>query len=351
MSKVIILGDTHYGIKSGSSFFANYQISFFNDQLFPYMVKNGINTIFQLGDLFDHRTSLNLKMYHAIKEGIFESIVRHKFKMHVLVGNHDATLRESITINSVENLLGGYIESGVIIPYSKASTVKVGSTVFDIIPWICNENRNEIHKFISRPKIGDILLGHLEIQGAEMQKGVPGHGGLPLETFDRYSHVLSGHYHTRSFLNGKKINYVGTPYELNFGDSEDPRGFTIYDTETKEFDFVENTNPIFIKLKYNDGCSVNIPSLEGKLIRLYVHKKTNQIKFDNFIGMLKAVNPQDLSIIENMESVSGVKIDESIEIEDTHQIISTYIDNLETNLDKTKIKKYISELFLEAVNT
>jgi DNA repair exonuclease SbcCD nuclease subunit len=350
MAKIAIIGDVHFGVKGGSIHFAEYQIKFFNELLFPYMLKNNITEIFQLGDLFDHRSTLNLKMFHTVKLGVFDNLVKHNFKMHTLIGNHDSTLKESLTINTTDSLLGKYIDSGHVITYTTPQTIKKDKLIIDIIPWMCGDNEGEIKKFISRSSVGDILLGHLEVQGGMMQRGIPGHGGLSVDTFERYASILSGHYHTRSFLDSNRIQYIGTPTELNFGDCEDTRGITILDTETMGYDFIPNPYTMFIKLHYNDGCDIDLSSVSGKYVKLYVHTKDDKNKFDKYLGKLKDANPHDLAIIENMESVSGVKIDETLEIEDTHKIMSNYIDNLETKLDKNKIKKYISELYLESVN-
>jgi hypothetical protein len=62
------------------------------------------------------------------------------------------------------------------------------------------------------------------------------------------------------------------------------------------------------------------------------------------------LDPYDLSIMDVVEEVGNVEVDENIEIEDTNQIISNYIDGLTTDIDKTKIKSYMQGLYVEAVN-
>lgn len=345
--KVVIVGDTHFGIRAGSNHFAQYQIRFFNDLLFPYMEANGIDTIIQTGDLFDNRTVLNLKSFHKIKKYIFDKMLEHNYTMHTLVGNHDMQLRESVKMNTSELLLRDYPN---ITIHSNPSTLQFGSSTIDIIPWICIENKTEIEEFIKRPNISDILIGHLEIAGAMMQRGIPGHGGFDCSIFGRYTSVLSGHYHTRSFLDNKRINYVGTPYEMNWGDSGDTRGFTVLDTETFQYTYVPNPECMFIKIRYKDGCFINPKTLTGKYVKLIVESKKNLVDFDNFINTLKIADPYDLTIIETVEDLSGGEIDELIEIHDTNEIISQYIDGLDVSIDKNSIKQYIHSLYVEAVN-
>jgi len=349
--RVVIVGDTHFGIRSGSSMFAKFQIKFFNELLFPYMEEHGISTIIQTGDLFDHRTQLHLKSHHLIKPGIFDVMRQRNFVMHTLVGNHDITLRESLRYNTISLLLQEYIQDGTVIAYDHPTPVKFGSTTIDMLPWICTENQAEVDEFLNRKNIGDVLIGHLEIAGAMMQRGIPGHGGIDVSKFDRYSSVLSGHYHTRSFLDGNRINYVGTPYELNWGDSGDQRGFTVLDTETLQYTYIPNPDFMFIKLRYKDGCYTNPKSVTGKYVKLIVESKKNLLDFDNFLNSLKLADPYDLQIIEPQEDLSGGEIDSSIELQDTSTIISQYIDGMNISVDKTAVKAYVTSLYLEAINT
>ena len=351
MSKIIFLGDTHLGARNGSSHFVEYFNSFFRDTLYPYMKKHDIKKILQSGDLFDNRTQLHLKAYHSSKPEWFEPLVENGWTMHALVGNHDITLRESLKINTATSVMQEYISKGAIKVYDTPTAIKVDNNcTIDMIPWICASNKDDVFAFMARKKISDLCFGHFEISGAELYRGMMGHGGLKPDLFARYESTLSGHYHTRNFLPENRIQYIGTPYEMTWMDCNDPRGFTVFDTEKRTYEFIHNTNTMFRKIRYNDGCTEDISKLGGKFVKLIVEKKTNLFGFDTFLNNLKAVDPYDLSILETESDVSGVDVDENIEIEDTTQIISNYIDGLETNMDKSKIKSYIQGLYVEAVN-
>ena len=63
------------------------------------------------------------------------------------------------------------------------------------------------------------------------------------------------------------------------------------------------------------------------------------------------MNPQDLKIVDNVADISAETIeDEKINLEDTTTLLNTYVDALEVDHDKTKLKKMLSELYNEAVN-
>src|SRR5690606_25923742 len=96
---------------------------------------------------------------------------------------------------------------------SEPCTVDEDGVSIDIIPWLCKENKKEIEDFISKSK-SDVLLGHLELAGFDMMRGVKSDHGDDAKMFSRYMSVISGHYHTRSIQGN--IHYLGIPYELTW---------------------------------------------------------------------------------------------------------------------------------------
>jgi hypothetical protein len=54
--------------------------------------------------------------------------------------------------------------------------------------------------------------------------------------------------------------------------------------------------------------------------------------------------------VEDMSEFQEGEIDESINLEDTLSVLGHYVDSIETDLDKEKIKTYMRSLYTEAVN-
>lgn len=350
--KFIILGDCHLGARGGAINFANYFNRFFTNSLYPYMEQNGITQIFQLGDLWDNRTALPLKAFDNCKSVWFDTLVDRGYTMHTLLGNHDITLRESLSINTTESALRSYIQSGHVKVYKHPTKIQVEGATIDIIPWICKENSEAVKDFMSRRVVSELCLGHFEIEGASMYRGIASQGGLNQNLFERYERVFSGHYHTRSELMDGKIQYVGTPYEITWMDAHDPRGFTVFDTETREFEFVLNTETIFQKIFYRGNDTTLPQDIREKYVKLIVEKKEDIKKFDVFLNSLRLQSPEDVMIIENLDEWKDGRIDEdeTIDIDDTLTIISKYIDSLTTDVDKEKVKAYMNGLYMEAIS-
>ena len=341
--KIAIIGDLHLGARNGSNHFSDYFNSFFSDTLYPYMKKNKIKEILQLGDLFDSRTTLSYKAYHRCKDVWFGQLKKYGFKMHVLIGNHDIHYRNTLTINSPELLLSDFKNVNVI---STPTVLDFDGYKIDVIPWVCDSNREEIKQFISRQDKSAMLAGHLELSGFPMYRGAESRGGESASMFDSYSQVVSGHYHTRSSKGN--ILYTGIPYEITWSDYADQKGFYVLDTETNKLEFVPNTVTMFRKIQYNNGSDVDLKDLSGKIIKVIVQSKKDAVAFERFIDSIKLVNPYDLSIVES-HSMSESEVDDSLDIEDTQGIIKSYIDGITTDLNKDDLKSYMMNLYNEAI--
>ena len=73
--------------------------------------------------------------------------------------------------------------------------------------------------------------------------------------------------------------------------------------------------------------------------------------FDKFIDRLQNVETYELKIAENFEEYLGESVDdEKVNLEDTKDLLDTYVDAVETDLDKDHIKLKLRELYTEAQN-
>jgi hypothetical protein len=195
-------------------------------------------------------------------------------------------------------------------------------------------------------------MGHFEIAGFAMYRGMESHDGLSKEIFDKFDLVFSGHYHHRS--SDKHIHYLGNPYELTWQDYNDPRGFHLFDTDTRKLEFIRNPYTMFARVEYDDKevepIDIDKVDLKDKYVKLIVVNKTDFYKFDQFIKKLYNKGCSDIKIVEDMSEFNDGEINEEISLEDTLSVLSHYVDTVETDLDKEKIKTYMRSLYTEAVN-
>lgn len=343
MSKFAILGDTHFGMRKDSQKFHKFSEEFYSKTFFPYLEQHDIKIVYQLGDLFDNRKSINPYTLAECKRYFFDELQKRNIVFYTLLGNHDIFWRESLAVSTSALLLREYPN---IVVIDQPTTI--GDTI-DMIPWICKENAEQVSQFI-RKSNSKMCFGHFEIAGFKMYQGAESHGGIPKEIFSRYDLVCSGHYHTKSFADN--ILYVGTPMEMTWQDYDDPRGFHVYDTKKKKIEFVPNPFTIFSKIQYDDTKDLvptNLEQYREKFVKILVTGKSDLYKFDNVLNKLYDVDVYDIKIVEDLADTSRVELDESISLEDTIGLLNNYIESIEIQ-SKDSVKIYLKELYNQALN-
>jgi hypothetical protein len=196
-------------------------------------------------------------------------------------------------------------------------------------------------------------MGHLELSGFEMYKGSMVSHGDDRKLFDRFDTVFSGHYHHRS--SDGSINYLGNHAEFTWSDYDDPKGFHILDTETRDLTFIRNPYTIFDKVWYDDVSKIpdeiDTDSYKGKIIKVIVTNKSNPYKFDLFINKLEKSGVIDMQIVDdhlNLAFEDDTKIVN--EAESTIDIFRHHIDQINiANLDKKRLENTIVDLYNEAL--
>lgn len=341
--KVAIISDTHYGARKGSKLFHDYFEKFYNDVFFPTIDKEGITTVIHMGDAFDSRKGIEFKSLKWSKRVVFNPLKERGIKMHLMVGNHDAYYKNTNEINAVDLLLKEYDNVEV---YSSPTEVSVGDLPILFIPWINEQNEKETNGIIKKTKC-PVAMGHLELNGFVATPGHIMEHGHDARAFNKFEKVFSGHYHARS--DNGTVFYLGNPYEMFWNDVESPRGFTIFDTESLEHRPINNPYRLFYKIFYEDTDhqTFNTSEYENKIVKVIVRKKTDTKKFEKFIDKLYTSGVADLKIVENFQLDESEEF-EADESEDTMSILSRYIDESETELNKTVIQSLIKEIYQEA---
>ena len=301
-----------------------------------------------LGDTFDRRKYVNFYALDRAKKMFFDKLAERNITVHMLAGNHDTYFKNTNEVNSPDLLLKEYNNIHVI---DEPTTIEVDGTKICMMPWICPENYQASLDEMKTTK-AELCMGHFEIAGFAMYRGMESHEGLSKETFEKFDMVFSGHYHHRS--DDGHIYYLGNPYELTWQDFNDPRGFHLFDLSTRELEFVRNPYTMFARIEYNDKDQepINLDAYDLKecYVKLIVVNKTDFYKFDKFIQKLYSKGCHDIKIVEDLSEFEDGEIGEEINLEDTISVLTNYVDSVETDVDKEKIKTYMRTLYTEAVN-
>lgn len=348
--KVVILGDVHIGARNDSLTFMNYHISFFEEQLFPFLKTSGIKKIIQLGDIFDRRKFVNFQILSEWKRRVFDYMRLNGIQMDIIVGNHDIYYRNTNEVNSPILLLKEYEN---IVSYTHAEEVTIDDTKVLYVPWINDTNLKSTMEVVKKTK-ATIAMGHFEFDGFEMDKGHKHEGGTNTSKFKKFDTVLSGHFHHKS--DDGHVFYLGVPYQITWVDHDSQKGFHVWDSKTLVMDFHPNNDLIFKKVIYNDDGTIedywktiNTDGMSKRYVKVIVVNKKDLYGFDRFMNKLYSLEPAELKIIENTSDFDAENVhEEDLKVENTSDMLNAYIDAVDTDLDKDRLKKFLKQLYTEA---
>jgi len=348
--KIAIINDTHFGARGDSQLFFDYFMKFFDDVFFPYMKENNIKTIIHAGDLMDRRKFVNFSILSQVRSKFIDRLKEEGIKMHCILGNHDVYYRNTNSINSIRELF-----SDDLILYEDPAVVNFDGLDIALLPWVNKSNGEKSVEFIKTAS-APILIGHLELEGYEVMRGVNFNGGgTDPGIFSRYERVFSGHFHCRQEKGN--VYYMGTQYQITFSDLNETKGFHVLDTDTRDIEFIENPHKMFHTMTYDDTegpiDTANIKGmkhLKDSYVKLFVENKKHPYSFDRFMDLLYESGVSKITIVEDFEQSSWTK-EEILDLaQDTVTLINNEIDSIEEVEDKDRMKRLIKDLYMESLS-
>ena len=347
--KIALITDTHFGARNDNANFNQYFYDFYEGIFFPYLQQNNIKHCIHLGDLMDRRKYVSYRILKDFRERFIQPFNHLEINLHILVGNHDIYFRNTNDVNSLQELLGERHDN--IHLYPEAQEVDFDGFPILMMPWI--NPQNEIYSFGMMDETkADTMMSHLEVVGFEMHGGHTSESGFDKEQFKKFDTVFSGHYHKKS--DDGQIYYLGTPYQMTWSDYNCSKGFHVFDTETRQLTRIVNPQKIFEKIYYDDTQEDydghDVDQYKSKYVKLVVVNKNDLYKFDKFTDKLFKADCHEVKIIEDFTDLDANTVSDDIveNTQDTMTLLGKYIDDLDVNLDKTKLKGDISKLYHEA---
>ena len=345
--KIALINDTHWSARGDSQLFFDYFMKFFDDVFFPYVKENDIKTIIHAGDLMDRRKFVNFNILNQVRTRFFDKLNEEGIEMHCILGNHDVYYRNTNKVNSIRELF-----NDDLILYDEPAVVNFDGLDIAMLPWVCKENYEQSIDFIKTAP-APILVGHLELQGYDVMRGVKHDGGMNPKMFDRYEQIFTGHFHCRQEQGN--IYYLGTQYDITFADLHEQKGFHIYDTNTREIEFIPNPHKMFHAVTYNDengpvdSNQFDCEYLNGAYVKLYVEEKNHPYSFERFMDKLYDCGVAKITVVEEFDSSEWTQ-EEIVDLaQDTVTLINNEVDSLEEVKDKDKMKRLIKDLYMESL--
>jgi DNA repair exonuclease SbcCD nuclease subunit len=255
--RVWFITDTHLGVRNNSNEWIDQMREYFNDWFFPLVRKHYRpgDVLIHLGDFFDSRQSINLKVLNlgvSVAEefsNIFESGV------YFIVGNHDIWGKTTNEVNSLKSIK--WIP-GISILENPVS-LTLNDRRFFMMPW--RKDHEEEEMTLEKALPHDVLCCHTDIRGLKFNRYVNIESGANQDKFNKFGRVYSGHIHYAQKVGN--INMLGSPYELTRSDMDNTKSITLLDLETmKEEIYVNDFSPRFRKLYFSDILNMCQEELE-----------------------------------------------------------------------------------------
>lgn len=247
VKRIIFITDTHLGVRNNSNDWIEIHENYFNNWFIPLCKKiyRPGDCLVHLGDVYDSRQSLNLRVLNLGIE-IFESLSSiFKDGIYIICGNHDIYGRNTNEVNSLKSLK--WIP-GVNI-FEEPETINFGPKKVFLMPW--RKDHDAEREVLRSVESHDYMFCHTDLKGLMFNKFVRIEDGLNYDDMDKFERVYSGHIHYSQ--NFGKMRMLGSPYQLTRSDTDNLKGITVLDLETGYEEYYENTfSPKFIRLTFEN---------------------------------------------------------------------------------------------------
>ena len=317
-SKVAIFSDLHLGVHSNSSEWHKYAIewaNWFRDECRD----KGIKDIIFCGDWHHNRSEISVNTLQVSADilDLFE-----EFNLIAITGNHDIYYKHRTDVNS----LSIFKNRKNVTILEQYQTLEAFDKKISLCPW------NTPTKVIEE---SDVVFGHFEIETFKMNAFKVCEEGVRVkDLLKKSSLVISGHFHTRheKQFGAGTILYVGNPFQMDFGDAGNCKGYHILDLDTLEYEFFENNvSPCYEKITLSelveegDITPIVKNKISNNIVKLKVDKNISQDDMDILTNVFNKLQPEQLSIDydinfnrildnrEDIEDLSGVDVEHAIE--------------------------------------
>lgn len=337
--KFAIFTDLHLGIKQDDSSWHEVALQWCDSMVNTLKEKNVKDIIF-LGDFFHNRNTICVDTLNVTSKFLKKL---SDFNLHMILGNHDLYYKKEYTTSAV-NIFDGFPNIKI---YQTPEYMTVGNKKLLFCGWGYNPMDYR----------ADVLFTHAEISTFKFNETQTCEDGfLCSDLLKNYNLIYTGHFHLRQTRKTKfgEVRYIGNPFQMDFSDEHDKKGFDILDTDTLEREFVENTiSPKFRRIKLSKLIKMNldeIPEMIGNsYFKLIIDKNIKSEDLQDLLGLINGCRPRNLNheYLNKQSLMRDENGDIHVEAFQIVDAIREYITMMEIP-EKNDILKYTTELYYRA---
>jgi DNA repair exonuclease SbcCD nuclease subunit len=288
-NKICCVSDIHIGVHQNSSMWHTIAIDWAK-WLRDELREKDITDIIICGDLFHYRDEISVNTIHVTTKILS---IWKEFNIGMIVGNHDSYYKDRVDVNSLSILTGW----DNITVFDTATTIESSGKTLTFCPWGT--------KVYEIPE-SDIVFGHFEINTFKLnQFKICDHGISSSDLLSKSNLIITGHFHLREerqYDNGT-ILYIGSPFQMDFGDVGDTKGYYILDVESSKYEFFKNNiSPNHVKLKLSTlvrekKITNKVKRLvENNIIRFIVDKNITPDEIEIILAKLSSIKPATMNV-------------------------------------------------------
>ena len=331
--KIALFTDLHLGIHQNSLFWHGVALKW-TDWFVSELEKKNIKDIIFMGDFFDHRDEVAVNTLHVGYQVLSKL---KEYNIIMIPGNHDSFYRDHAEINSL-NIVQGWSNIQLL---NKTSQLMLGTKLATFVPW-----GGDVNKV---PK-SDYVFGHLEINTFRLHgTKVCDKGIEPTSVLNLSPRVYSGHFHLRDKreYQNSYINYVGNPFEMNFGDINNQKGVYILDLNNDTEEFITNDiSPKHCKIFASEVANTDVKkykqSIANNIVKLIVDIKISADAIDKIQKNIILYKPA-LCTVEFLLNINDIDMLKDISADMSGVNIENSITQFVNNLEIKEKKELISE--------
>ena len=337
--KFAIFTDLHLGIKQDDSSWHEVALQWCDSMVNTLKEKNVKDIIF-LGDFFHNRNTICVDTLNVTSKFLKKL---SDFNLHMILGNHDLYYKKEYTTSAV-NIFDGFPNIKI---YQTPEYMTVGNKKLLFCGWGYNPMDYR----------ADVLFTHAEISTFKFNETQTCEDGfLCSDLLKNYNLIYTGHFHLRQTRKTKfgEVRYVGNPFQMDFSDEHDKKGFDILDIDTLEREFVENTiSPKFRRIKLSKLIKMNLDEIpemiSNSYFKLIIDKNIKSEDLQDLLGLINGCRPRNLNheYLNKQSLMRDENGDIHVEAFQIVDAIREYITMMEIP-EKNDILKYTTELYYRA---